>query len=789
MKRTFQLLIAIICCTAAGVSAQNKFYFADSEYQKMRYAHAIEAYEEAFKYAKPEASDYANLADSYYKVGDMKNAERIYATYVKLPELVKPDASAMFQYGQTLAQNGKYDEAATWFEKYHEIKTLEDDSRGNDFLKAYRHNIHDFYKDSVLFDVYRLDINSPQADFSPTFYGKGIVFASARKTENVVRRVHSWNNSAFLDLYYIDTNAVNERTYNTHLGKEQASHKSYSYMDANAKLHDDETFLTSNDSRTLGYHAHIYKKDTNAFHSYDPKLFSKQLKSKFHDGPCTFNKAQNVVVVTRNNPKGRSKNRVNNLALFFAQKDSANWDKLQPFPYNSKEYNTAHPAMSPDDKTVVFASDMPGGFGGMDLYKTTFDGSNWSKPENLGPKLNTEGNEVFPFVDEHGVLYFSSSGHPGLGGLDLFRFENSKVEHLNYPLSSKKDDFGVAIWADGRKGYLSSNRDFGGSDDDLYYFEASKNMLLAGVTYDANTKEIIPNAKVVLKDTAGTVVAEAMSDEAGAYSFPVLHDKTYKLETSKPKFHTEQLQVSTKGVRTQTMKKDVYLPSKIDLALLGLVTDRETGLPLNDVKVRMVDPKTGEEVFNGSTVGGNFRNSILGKRLKDSVVYDVHLSREGYLAKTVPFMAVINDTSEVKLHEKMDLNMDRAKIGTDIGKVLHLNPIYYDLAKWDIRTDAATELDKVVVLMQENPNIVVELRSHTDCRSSNKFNQELSDKRAKSSASYVVSKGIDKKRISGKGYGESKPVVNCSCEGTAMPACTEEEHQLNRRTEFVIVKM
>ncbi len=795
MKKNLIILIGFLFFQCIHVFGQERFGNAERHYKKMRYAHAIEAYEEAFKYKKPSPDALEQLADSYFKIGDSKNAERVLAQYMSDTTLINPDVNSMFQYGQTLAQNGKYEEAALWFEKYHKKKTLKNDSRGDDFHKAYTHNIHEFYKDSVLFDVFRLDINSPQSDFSPTFYGKGIVFASARRMENGVRRVHSWNNAAFLDMFYVDTNAVNERVYATHIGKEQGDHKTYSYLGGNENMHSDETFKTSNDSKTLGYHAHVFKGDPNEYHSQDPKPFSDKLNTKLHDGPATFSKDQNMIVFTRNNYKGgfakKSKDGVNKLALYYATKtDSTDWGKVKEFPFNSKQYSTATPAFSPDGKTVIFASDMPGGFGGMDLYKSYFNRDIWSKPVNLGPKVNTEGNDAYPFVDEHNVLYFASNGHPGLGGLDLFKFEDDKVTHLNYPISSKKDDFGAIVWADGRKGYLSSNRNFSGHDDDLYFFQASKQMVLAGKIYDQRTKQILKNAKVILRDTTGKIIAETMSDSLGDYSLQIEHEKIYKLQGSKKRFHDTTALITTTGTRGQVVQKDLYLWNKLDVALHGLITDRETTIPLDKVHVKLVDAKTGKDIYEmHTTASGDFKNKILDTKFNDTILLDVHLAREKYLGKTVRFMAVVSDSGEIEIHQNLDLAMDKVKIGTDIGKILNLNPIYFDLAKWDIREDAALELDKIVTIMIENPTITIELRSHTDCRSSKQYNQELSDKRAKSSAAYVISKGIENKRIYGKGYGESKLINNCACEGPKQSTCNEEEHQLNRRTEFVIVKM
>ncbi|HAR19559.1 MAG TPA: hypothetical protein DCR46_02795 [Cytophagales bacterium] len=771
-----------------------QFDNAERHYKKMRYALAIEAYEEAFKFNKPNLDALEQLGDSYFKIGDTKNAERVLALYMSDTSLVNPDVYTIFLYGQTLAQNGKYEEASHWFGRYHNVKTLKDDSRGDDFSKAYKHNIHDFYKDSVLYDVYRLDINSPQSDFSPTFYKKGIVFASARRKENGIRRVHAWNNAAFLDMYYVDTNSINERIFSTHIGKEKASDIGYSYTEENKVLHSDETFSTGNDSKTLGYHAHIFKGDSNEYHSSDPKPLPHGFNNRRHDGPCTFTPNQKMIVFTRNNSKGgfakRSKDGVNKMGLYYSFKeDSLTWKKVAAFPYNSKQYSTAHPAFAPDGKTMYFASDMPGGFGGSDLYKTTFDGTRWSKPENLGPKINTDGSDIFPFIDNHGVLYFASNGHPGLGGLDLFRFEDKKVIHMNYPISSKKDDFGIAVWADGRKGYISSNRHYGGFDDDLYYFEASKAMILAGKVLNAKTNVILPNTRIVLFDTLGKVLAETISDEEGNYRLQIEHQKIYRITGSKNRYHDSTATISTVGIRGTNLNRDLHLWDKLNVMLIGTITDRETNEKIDSAQVRIVDKKTGQELFNDYTKVGLFQNLIRDKKFNDEIAIDIHVSKQNYLGKLVNFNSIVTDSGEIILNLTIDLAIDKIKVGIDVAKVLKLNPIYYDFDKADIRPDAAVELDKVVEAMVENPALVIELGSHTDCRGKSTRNQQLSEWRAKSAVDYIVSKGIDKSRIYSKGYGESKLLNNCACEGDIKSSCLEEEHQLNRRTEFIIVKM
>lgn len=792
------IMVLIFLVVFTGIPSltysQGGFRFAHKQYERMKYAHAIEQYEKALKYQEPTQVVYRNLANSYYNVGDMKNAARVYKMFFNdATGAAEKDEQAVFEYAQTLAQNGRYDDAAIWFEKYHKL-TGHRDERGTEFMNAYKENIHKFYEDSTLYSVKHLNINSAQSDFGPVLYGDGIVFCSARKMEHGVRRVHSWNNSAFLDLYYIDTLKLNEFEYDTDMTPEDSSHEIYSYSHANQKLHSDETHYTSNDSYTVGYHAHVYKGEKTTENPQTPTPFSSAINSKFHDGPATFSKDQQMIIFTRNNyNKGFSKKddeNVNRLKLYISHKkeDSTEWGKVTEYPYNSNEYSCGHPSLSADGLVLYFASDKPGGQGGSDLYKSYFRNGKWTKPVNLGKEINTEGNELFPFIDENNVLYFASNGHPGLGGLDLFKFEDGKLTHLNYPISSKKDDFGICVWDNGRKGFLSSNRDFGGYDDDIYMFTATKVLKLKGKVIDKITAKILPGSEVKLKDNTGQVIASAIADSLGRYQMELDYDKKYLVTGSRKRYFDSTETVSTFNIDGKEVEQDIFLWNKVDVALVGLVTDRETGKPLDSVKVVIKDKNTQKEIFTVQTLkDGKFREMLEELKLKDSISFNINLSREKYLTKNVAFNTMVSDTV-VNLHNKLDLIMDKVELGTDIGELFDLQPIYFELGKWDITDNASKELDKMVEVMKENQGIIIELGAHTDCRASASYNMTLSDKRAKASADYIISNGIDKSRIYGKGYGESKLKNKCECEGSKVVPCTEEEHALNRRTEFVIVK-
>ena len=383
--------------------------------------------------------------------------------------------------------------------------------------------------------------------------------------------------------------------------------------------------------------------------------------------------------------------------MFYSFSNGEKWGDALPFTFNSSEYSSGHPSVSTDGKTVYFTSDMPGGKGGTDLYKITRNSDNsWSAPQNLGDTINTEGNEMFPFYHESGILYFASNGHVGLGGLDIFYVDLHKkhrVQNMGFPLNDRFDDFGLILNEKQTGGFFSSNRQGGKGFDDIYGLTITKPLivkkLIAGLTKNTNNK-IVPLAKVSLYNEQMQMVDSIQSDSMGYYSFSVDPDLEFKL----------------------TGTKEKHLPGK---------------------------------------------NTASSKTDQDTV--------------------------------KTDLVLNELAVGTDLGKILKINPIYFDYNKFFIRPDAAVELDKIVAIMNEYPTLQIELGSHTDCRGNVNYNSKLSDKRAKSSAEYIRARISNPTRIYGKGFGESKLVNKCECEGARKVPCTEEEHQQNRRTEFVIVKM
>jgi outer membrane protein OmpA-like peptidoglycan-associated protein/tetratricopeptide (TPR) repeat protein len=716
---------------------------AEKLYSSFSYVKAAQLFKElADQNINPDLTN-KRLADCYYKTANYKQAEPV---YFKLYESGKANAEEIYAYAQSLKSNGKYKESEQILDKFYNQNKL--DTRGLEHTSK-KGALDKILNEKPYFDIKNLDVNSKMSDFSTAYSGDKVVFASNRGKNPSLVTEHTWNEQPFLDLYSANKDGQGNLTM--------------------------------------------------------PVKLNKRMNTKYHEGPAFYSADGKYVYITRNNyfnkKYKKSSKGINNLKLFRGKQMNAEW-VFEDFPFNNDEYSVGHPSLSADGKTLFFISDMPGGVGGTDVYSIAVneDGT-YGEPKNLGKTINTEGNEMFPFIHENGTLFFSSNGHVGLGGLDVFAAQGkggkyTKVTNLATPLNSSMDDFAFAIDKDMKQGYVSSNRDGGKGDDDIY----SVNMLrplkqtyiVKGIALDQFTGKPVEGALVILNDNAGAKMAEAKTGPAGNYSFDVEPQLNYQLTGSKEKYFPGQNPFNTNELSDEKLEleKNVDLIPDLGFSLYGIISDKSTKAPLQDVKVSIKELETGKEVLQLMTPSaGDFRKVLTEAKLNDKITYAINLEKAGYMTKSVPFAKTLTKPGEYKIHEEMDLGMDKIAIGLDLAKIIDIKPIYFDLGKFNIRKDAATELDKIVKVMQENPSMVVELGSHTDCRSSIASNMKLSDARAKASASYITGKGITKDRIYGKGYGESKLINDCACEGPIKSTCSEAEHQSNRRTEFIIVKM
>lgn len=441
--------------------------------------------------------------------------------------------------------------------------------------------------------------------------------------------------------------------------------------------------------------------EVNGCQLKDPFLLSEETKAQmmintcYYDGPISSNSKGDLLFFTNN--YGSDKNE--KLTIYFSTKNSkGEWSKPQPVPFNNDKYNVTHPFFDEKNKIFYFSSDMPGGTGGMDIYKCSFENGKFGQKEAVR-FVNTDKNDIFPIVYKD-KLYFTSQGHKSMGGYDLFVMENFEVNSLGAPFNTIYDDLAI-FFIDDKNGYITSNRSTAGSTDDIFTF---------------NLKE---------------------------------------------KF--------------------------VDVPLEYVVTDAKTGEPISDVAIRIVDDSTGMVLFSGTTNELGTLSQLLDSiPLESRMRMKIFLDKEGFISKELVLDFTVKDSSKVQVAALVDLTMEPLSLEQEITALLGLKSIYYDFDKADLRPDAIIELDKVVRFMNKHPKIEVELGSHTDCRGPAIYNQYLSDRRATNAANYIKARISNPERITYKGYGETELKVDCPCEGKVRSKCSDEENQLNRRTEFII---
>jgi len=644
MKRHITILFTLFLCVNLSVNAQDKtIKKGDENYKNLSYVDAAEDY---LKVAKDEkelsAETLKKLGDTYYFTADYKNAAKWYAKLVENHEI--SDADYLYRYAQALKSTEQYDSSNEVMKKLEALNTS--DTRAKLFT-ANQNYLEQIEKNSGRFQIEVALFNSKSSDFAPFMYGDTLVFASNRSTRGPVKRISEWNNKPFFNLYTVSASSEQQ------------------------------------------------------------KKFDSEINTKYHESTAIFSQDGKTMYFTRSNYTnkefGKDTTGVNHLKLYMAHKKNGKWN-VEELPFNSNEYSVAHPALSPNEKTLYFSSDMPGGKGMSDLYKVTIGAEGFGNPERLSDAVNTEGRETFPFVAQNGNLYFASDGHVGLGGLDVFvAFPNSdtmftEVQNLGKPINSDKDDFTFIINEENKTGYFASNR--GENNNDAIYKVIQLKPLLTlcvqtinGVVYDENTNAVLPGVKVALYNTKDEKVAEQTSDSKGVFSFINLEcSVTYVLRSEKDEYVSSEDNVTTTEESNKVTTPKVFLSPK---------------------------------------------------------------------------------------------NMNKDKVGQDLFKLLDLKPINFDLNKSDIRTDATLELQKIIAYLQKYPTVKIDVRSHTDSRGSDAYNEKLSDRRAKSTVNYLIQEGgINASRITGKGYGEAQLLNKCA-NGVS---CTKEEHERNRRSEFIIVE-
>jgi outer membrane protein OmpA-like peptidoglycan-associated protein len=550
--------------------------------------------------------------------------------------------------------------------------------------------------------------------------------------------------------------------------------------------------------RVNGNDQHFFNYFTVDAKSNKVSKFQRKSNSKFNEGPLCFTPDGKRVFFTRNSKKKNAATQKRELMLFTAEVSSkGKWSNITPCNINSKLYSVGHPAVSKDGDYIVFASEAPGGQGGTDLYVASLDANGTvGEPINLGPKVNTTGNEFFPWFSPEGQLFFSSNGLKGLGGYDLFvtELKNGKdvfnPMNLEAPINSLSDDIAI-VYHEDMKGYMSSNREK--NNDNIYSFTQLRpivfKVIMTGTVTDLNTNDTLREATLNIKNKSGEIVATLVTDAKGGYNVNLEPDQTYTVEVQKENHKNEQFNLNT-DFNTPKVKQNVALENRPNVTYIGIVTDTKTNNKLQGVKVTVKDLSSGKEILiTNSDVNGSFTKAFEDLKYGKEQRFEIKLEKKDYATKLIDFNYTPTKTGSVNIHELIDLSIGKVEVGVDLSKLMQLGDIYFDYGKFDIRQDAAVQLDKIISIMNEYPNMIIELGSHTDCRGAKDANKKLSDNRAKASADYIRSRITTPTRISGIGYGEAKLKVDCPCEGKVVSPCPEEEHAKNRRTEFIVKKV
>ncbi|MBL7831811.1 MAG: OmpA family protein, partial [Saprospiraceae bacterium] len=501
---------------------------------------------------------------------------------------------------------------------------------------------------------------------------------------------------------------------------------------------------------------------------------------------------------------------IKDLKIYTAKFQNGGWVNTDPFPFNSDEYDNCHPALSADGNVLVFASDMPDGEGGMDLYVCFKRDNVWTKPINLGKQINTSGNEIFPFLDVKGTLYFSSNGLKGMGGLDIFSATKNGNEffwtspvNLGQPFNSIRDDLSYTGARSGQEGYFASNREGGLGEDDIYhwvlkpeYKGLSENLegLIPISVVDKESALPIADAKVNLFNEKSESFA-FLTNAEGKIGKEVTRKETKFIECEKDGYKPNHKFLTQEMVGNPS-KSIIFLEPETYQPMRGNVVDRSTDQPIQDAEILITNLSTGEVRSLRSKSDGSYSTTLLcANDYKFSVTKPDYLKNEDDFHKNEILCrsdkSIIKDfhLTPYKINDKRK-QLSAALLGNEsekfeAGRSFEVKDIYYDYNKFAIRKDAAKVLDKLVDLLKEFPEMEIELSSHTDSRGRDSYNQKLSQQRADSAVKYLIQKGIQASRLRAAGYGESLLKNNCE-DGVN---CSEDEHQINRRTEIKILKL
>lgn len=647
VKNSNNIILSFLCLASISIHSQkNKDIKADKEYNNFNYVSAIKNYEKLISNGNKSQDLLQNLGNAYYFKADLLNAAKWYEELFIFSQTIHPEY--YYRYAQSLKGIKEYSKADSILSKFNELKGT--DIRAK-LAKLQVNYLEQIKKNSGRYEYENAGINSKYSDFGSAFLNNKIVFSSAKDTGSFSNRRHNWTGEGFTNLYKADIVA--------------------------------EGFLTN------------------------AEKFKSKINSKLNESTPVFTKDGKTVYFTRNNfingKLGTDSNKTTLLKLYRATLEGEKWTNIYELPFNSDNYNVAHPTLSADEHTLYFASDMPGTYGQSDIYKISIkDDGSFGAPTNLGSVINTDGRETFPMLTTSGELYFATDGHPGLGGLDVFVSKMNKDNsfrnpiNIGEPVNSSYDDFGFLINESSGYGFVTSNRIGGLGSDDIYKIKETKKLIikceqnLDGIIVDKDSGLPFFNVKVSLLDADNNVLQEVITGKDGKFDFGL-----------------------------QECEKIYYL--KIEKQDTSLLLTQE--LKINE----------GENTYLEIPVTGS---------------------------KTI---------------RKSD----------DLMKLYNINLIHFNLDKYNIRPDAEIELSKILEVMNLYPQMEIDIRSHTDSRNTSEYNRILSQNRANSTRKWLINHGINKNRLTSKGYGESQLLNKC----TDGVKCSDEEHQANRRSEFIVTKI
>lgn len=717
MKRIYTIVILIFFASIAlGQSTNISTIFqspedkGDQMFEDLYFEQAIDYYNTALRKKPGDSNLTLKVAECYRQLRDYDNAEHWYRKALQISSL--PDIGKYY-FAETLTANGKYSEAAGWYDKY--MQEAPGDTRPVRKMEGISNKRY-FFRDSTLIELTRININSEEADFGAAAYDQGIIFLSSRNRELFIDN-DFLREESLLDMYYSEKNSNGKYT--------------------------------------------------------PPVPFSKIVNTKYHEGPAAFSTDGRLIIFSRSNylngkriigADGKTK-----VQLFIADRKGNAWKDVRPFQYNNINYNIGHPAFSLTNDTLFFSSDMPGGYGGSDLYACVKSGDGWSPPVNLGEVINTEGDEMYPQLISN-RLFFSSNGFGGLGGMDIYKavYENNAwggVANLGYPINSSFDEINYQIDPQSHMGYISSNRKGGEGKEDIYAF-TQLGLVLNGVAMQMYEEDLpVTEAVITLLDQDGKEISTVLTDDNGYFHFYIPFDEDFTISASKKGYTLlAPLKVSSRGSLVDMDTVDLFL-WKNELFSKGKVYSNETQALLPGVTVIMEDLSTGKADSLITSEDGEYSFLLFPERR-----YRVTAKKENYLPSAFNLSTA---------------NLRRGDLVNDIileTEFLEKVVIFFDFDKYDLKTEGIPDLQRMVDYLKSHPETGLNIGAHADCRGTREYNQDLSNNRAKTTLEYFTSHGISIKRITWQGFGEALLTNRCS-DGVE---CTEPEHAKNRRAELKI---